>query len=89
MGPMPPLLIFAIVFWSTALIGGIHAVRRYLRILERRAGNEVELVALRERVVVLEESLEDVRVSVERLDAGQEFTTRLLNGRAGRGEQDT
>ena len=81
MGPMPPLVIFVMLFWSILLGGGIYAVRRYLRILEIRAGNDAELVSLRERVVALEDSVEDVRGSVERLDAGQEFTTKLLSRR--------
>ena len=81
MGPMPPLVIFVILFWSTVLGAGIYAVRRFLRILEHRAGNEAELAALRERVVILEDSVEDVRGLVERLDASQEFTTKLLSGR--------
>ena len=79
MGPMPPLVIFVMLFWSIVLGGGIYAVRRYLQILEMRAGNDAELVSLRERVVALEDSVEDVRGSVERLDAGQEFTTKLLS----------
>lgn len=81
MGPMSPLVIFVMLFWSIVLGGGIYSVRRYLRILESRAGNDAELVSLRERVVALEDSVEDVRGSVERLDAGQEFTTKLLSGR--------
>ena len=81
MGPMSPLIIFAILFWTIVLGAGIYSVRRFLRILEHRAGNEAELAALRERLVTLEDSVEDVRGSVERLDASQEFTTKLLSGR--------
>lgn len=89
MGPMSPLFIFAILFWSIVLGAGIYSVRRFLRILEHRGSNETELAALRERVVALEESVEDVRGSVERLDAGQEFTTKLLSGRSSRDEPVT
>ena len=83
------IFVFAALFWSIVLGGGIYAVRRYLSILERRVGNEAELAALRQRVADLEEGLDDVRASVDRLDAGQEFTTRLLEARTGRGDQAT
>ena len=85
----PPLLIFAILFWSVMLGAGIYAVRRLLGILERRTQSTAELAALQQRVAALEEALDDVRGSVERLDAGQEFTTRLLGARPGRGDQAT
>ena len=81
MGPVQPFVIFVILFWSIVVGAGIYAVRRFLRILEHRAGNEAELAALRERVVILEDSVEDVRGLVERIDASQEFTTKLLSGR--------
>ena len=84
-----PFLILGIVFWSIMLGGGIYAVRRFLGILERRTESKVELAALQQRVAALEEALDDVRGSVERLDAGQEFTTKLLGARPGRGDQAT
>jgi hypothetical protein len=86
---MEPTLILttAVVFWGIVLGGGIYAVRRFLRAYERRAGNEPELAALRARVAALEESLENVQGSLERLDASQEFTTKLLGTRAGGGER--
>ena len=86
---MDPIVILttAVVFWGIVLGGGIYTVRRFLRAYERRAGNEPELAALRARVAALEESLENVHGSLERLDASQEFTTKLLGARAGGGER--
>ncbi|MDQ3697162.1 MAG: hypothetical protein M3373_03925 [Gemmatimonadota bacterium] len=83
------LMYLAVAFWGVVLGGGAYAVRRFLRAYERRTGNEAELAALRQRVAAFEESLEGVRGEVERLDAGQEFTTKLLGARSGRSEQAT
>ena len=77
------ILASALVFWGVVLGGGAYAVRRFLRAYERRVGGEVELTALRDRVTTLEESLDAVQGSLERLTAGQEFTTRLLGERSG------
>lgn len=79
----------AIVFWSVVLGGGAYAVRRFLRAYERRVGSDAELTALRDRVTALEESLDTVQGSLERLSAGQEFTTKLLGARSGSHEQAT
>ena len=72
----------AIVFWIVVGGAGAYAVRRFLRAYERRASSEGELTALRDRVSLLEESLETVQGSLERLSAGQEFTTKLLGARS-------
>lgn len=80
MGP-GVILTTAIFFWSVVLGGGAYAVRRFLRAYERRVEGGTELAALRDRVAALEESLESIQGSVERLSAGQEFTTKLLGGR--------
>jgi hypothetical protein len=80
-------LVTAIAFWGAVLGGGAYAVRRFLRAYERRVGSETELTALRNRVTTLEESLDTVQGSVERLNAGQEFTTKLLGARSGTGER--
>lgn len=77
------ILASALVFWGAVLGGGAYAVRRFLRAYERRVGAEAELTGLRERVSALEESLDAVQGSLERLTAGQEFTTKLLGGRSG------
>jgi cell division protein FtsB len=87
MGMMSPILIVAVAFWSVVLGTGIYVVRRVLRIMERRVGAEAELSALQQRVATLEESLDDVRGSLDRLELGQEFTTRLLGARSDRGGQ--
>lgn len=88
---MNPAYFFAtaIVFWGVVLGGGIYAVRRFLRAYERRVGSEADLTALRDRVTALEESLDAVHGSLERLNAGQEFTTKLLGARSSPGEQAT
>ena len=88
---MNPVYFFAmaIVFWGVVLGGGIYAVRRFLRAYERRVSSDAELTALRDRVTALEESLDAVQGSLERLNAGQEFTTKLLGARSGPGEQAT
>lgn len=79
----------AVVFNGVLLGGGIYAVRRFLQSYELRTGNEAELAALRQRVAALEESLEDMQGAVERLDASQEFTSKLLSARSGSREQAT
>ena len=88
---MGPGYIFgtAIVFWAVVLGGGAYAVRRFLRAYERRAGSDAELTALRDRVTALEESLDTVQGSLERLSAAQEFTTKLLAARSGFGDRPT
>ena len=88
---MNPVYFFAIaiVFWGVVLGGGIYGVRRFLRAYERRVSSETDLTALRDRVTALEESLDAVQGSLERLNAGQEFTTKLLGARSGRGERTT
>ena len=86
MGP-EYILASAIVFWGVVLGGGAYAVRRFLRAYERRVGREAELTALRDRVTALEESLDNVQGSLDRLNAGQEFSTKLLGARSGPGER--
>ena len=88
MGP-EYILASAIIFWGVVLGGGAYAVRRFLRAYERRVGGETELAALRDRVTALEESLDTMHGTVERLSAGQDFTTKLLGVRSGIGEQAT
>lgn len=83
------ILTAAIVFWGLVLGGSAYAVRRFLRAYERRTGNATELAALRERVAALEDTIENVQGSVERLNASQEFTTRLLGARSATGERTT
>ena len=88
MGPQY-ILASALVFWGVVLGGGAYAVRRFLRAYEGRVGRETELAALRDRVTALEESLDSIQGAVERLSAGQDFTTKLLGARSGIHEQAT
>ena len=69
-------------FWGTVLGGGFYFVRRYVRAVERRAVQEESLAALQARVATLEELIDGLRGEVDRLETGQEFTTRLLAERA-------
>jgi hypothetical protein len=89
MNPAFFLFALAIAFWGVVLGGGAYAVRRFLRAYERRAGSNTELTALQERVAALEESLDTVQGTLERVSAGQEFTTKLLSERASLGERTT
>jgi hypothetical protein len=83
------ILLAAVAFWGLVLGGSGYAVRRFLRAYERRTGNATELAALRERVAALEDTIENVQGSVERLNASQEFTTKLLGTRSATGERTT
>ena len=83
------ILASAMVFWGAVLGGGAYAVRRFLRAYERRVEGATELAALRDRVAALEESQDSVQSALERLSAGQEFTTKLLGARSGPGERAT
>jgi cell division protein FtsB len=76
------LVALGVAFWGTVLGGGFYFVRRYVRAVERRAGQEESLAALQARVATLEELIEGMRAEVDRLESGQEFTTRLLADRA-------
>jgi cell division protein FtsB len=83
----PLVLVAAVAFWGAVLGGGFYLARRYVRAVERRAGNESELVELRQRVAHLEDGLDDTRRDVERLESAQEFMNRLLAGRPGSGDE--
>lgn len=69
-------------FWGAVLGGGFYFVRRYVRAVERRASQEETLTELRSRVATLEELVDGMRTEVDRLETGQEFTTRLLAERS-------
>jgi hypothetical protein len=60
---------------------GAYFIRRIARAMERRAEANAELALLRERVTQLEESNELMTRDVLRLQAAQEFATRLLGDR--------
>ena len=76
-----------VAIWSAILGGGSYFAWRFVRPFERRGHSEAALAALAQRIAALAESMNSVREDVERLDAGQEFTTRLLTPRSGRSER--
>ena len=80
---MAYMVAMGIAFWGVVLGGGAYAVHRFLRAYERRASGESEVAALRDRVTALEEALDVMQGSVERLSAGQEFASQLLGARSG------
>jgi membrane protein implicated in regulation of membrane protease activity len=83
---MPYLTFVGFAIWGVILGSSIYFARRFVRAFERRSDNQAALRALEERLAALEDSMESVREDVGRLEAGQEFTTRLLRSRAARSE---
>lgn len=83
---MPHLMLVGIGIWSAILGGGSYFAWRFVRVLERRRDNDAALSALTERLAALEDSLEAMSSTVERLEAGQAFTARLLESRSGSGD---
>lgn len=75
---MEPLLAISLGFWATLVGGGFYFVRRYVRAVERRSGGDETSAQLQTRVAALEEFVGTIQRDVERIDQGQEFTTRLL-----------
>lgn len=67
-----------------ALVTGIYFARRHVRALERSTTDDAGLAELRQRLLQIEETLETTRRDVDRIEAGQEFTTRLLGERTTR-----
>jgi len=78
----PIIVVAAIVFWPTVIGTGFYFVRRYVRAVERRAGSDVALAALGERLLRVEEALETTRTEISRLEEGHDFTQRLLAERS-------
>ena len=79
---MLPILLASVAFWFSALGGGFYLARRYVRALEARIDKEGALNELRARVQTLEDALDGTQRDVQRLEAAQEFTTRLLGDRS-------
>jgi hypothetical protein len=79
---MIPFAIAAVAFWFSALGGGFYFARRYVRAAEARGDREAALSELRARVQTLEDALDGTQRDVQRLEAAQEFTTRLLADRS-------
>ena len=69
-------------FWPVFAIGAFattaHLVRRYVRAAEHRIDVNRETAELRERVTQLEETLDQLQNEIAKIQAGQEFTTKLL-----------
>ncbi|MFI5256883.1 MAG: hypothetical protein ACHQRK_06440 [Gemmatimonadales bacterium] len=83
---MLPFALMGVAFWGIVLGGGFYFARRFARSSEARSSDGMKLADLRDRIAALEEALDGARRDIDRLDAGQEFTTRLLGARAGSGE---
>jgi hypothetical protein len=69
-----------------SIFGGAAALYiafRFVRAFERRGVDRAELEALRSQVAMLEDAVDRSTRTVERLEEGQLFTTRLLAERAG------
>ena len=68
-----------------SIFGGAAALYiafRFVRAFERRGVDRAELEALRSQVAMLEDAVDRSTRTVERLEDGQQFTTRLLMERA-------
>jgi len=86
---MLPILLVSVAFWGSVLGGVFYFARRYVRAVESRVVKDAELLEMRQRIVTLEESLDATQRDVERLQAAQEFTTRLLHPGSGKSDQVT
>jgi len=79
-------IVLKLVFWPVmavaTLVLATRAATRYARAVEGRAEDRNTRADLQERVTQLEEALDDARAHIARLEAAQEFTTRLLTDRA-------
>ncbi|MEP6729923.1 MAG: hypothetical protein ABJE10_04750 [bacterium] len=82
-----PYAAMAVAFWGSILGSGFYFARRFARAAEARSANGAHLTELTQRVLALEEALDGARRDIERLETGQEFTTRLLSSRVGSDER--
>jgi hypothetical protein len=73
------------LFLLSALGGAGYLAWRAVRALEAKGASAPELVALRERVELLEEQLEAQNAELRRVADGQQFTEKLLENRARKG----
>jgi membrane protein implicated in regulation of membrane protease activity len=80
---MPQLMYVGFAIWAVILGSSIYFARRFVRAFERRSESQAALTALEQRLAELEDAMESVRDDLGRLEAGQEFTTRLLGSRSG------
>lgn len=78
-----------IIIWAilqTAIIAipvfALYALWRFLRAYERRGSERSELIALKERMLRVEESTGDIGDQLSKLTEEQRFLTRLLRERS-------
>jgi len=86
---MASLMLVAIAFWGSVLGGAFYLGLRYVRAVERRGTQDLAVADLQARIAALEEASDTLRSDVERLETGQEFTTRLLHRGPGSGSPPT
>ena len=85
---MSDILPFALVLvWPLFLLSALgcagYLALRAVRALERRGNAPPDLVALQERVELLEQQLEAQSEEIRRVTEGQQFTELLLSDRVG------
>ncbi|MEO7043442.1 MAG: hypothetical protein ABI035_14360 [Gemmatimonadaceae bacterium] len=67
---------------AVAAIGvGAYYAHRFTQTVERQGENRRALAAVEDRIKELESALDESRQSIERIEAREEFTTRLLGER--------
>lgn len=82
---MNTLLGMMVIGWAPWLLlggSGVYLGLRYVRALEGRNASRTEFAQLRERVLLLEDSLSSVAVDLEKVVEGQQFTSQLLAERS-------
>jgi len=72
------LILLGFAPWIIVLGGAFYLGLRLVRAVEHRAAARAEVVALTERMLLLEENLSAMGERLERVTEGQEVTTRLL-----------
>lgn len=71
------------VVWLGALGVGAYLGLRYVRAQERR-GRATEVAELQSQMKQLQESVDGLRIDLDRVQEGQDFTARLLSERSKR-----
>ena len=79
------LLMMLVAYLPWLLFGGglLYLGVRAVRALERRSAGGAELIALRERLESLEETVSAQADAMRRIEDGQRFTERVLAERSG------
>ena len=76
-------LLLGKVVWLAALGVGAYLGLRYVRAQERR-GRTTEVAELQSQVKQLQETVDGLRMDLDRVQEGQDFTARLLAERSRR-----